>query len=139
VRTGASPRPTLRLVGGGKGESGSALSIFGPVRAGLTITPTTPNQRRLVLLNALVKNRKILASKSSRDLGMCPTATRRLVGLGRSGSSGITTRGGRGRVMERDVFCCGGCGDQFWDDEGEVVKRDTLIEFTCHKCKSVVG
>lgn len=101
--------------------------------------PTTPNQRRLVLLNALVKNRKILSSRSSRDLGMCPTATRRLVGRGPSGSSVTTTRGGRERVMERDMFCCGGCGDQFWDDEGEVVKRDTLIEFTCHKCKPVVG
>ncbi len=139
MRTNESQRLTLVQGGAGEAENGSASSIFGPVSRGLTISPTTLNQVRLVLLNALVKNRKILASKSSRDLGMCPTATRRLVGLGRSGSSGITTRGGRGRAMERDVFCCGGCGDQFWDDEGEVVKRDTLIEFTCHKCKSVVG
>jgi len=139
VRTGGSPRLTLVRDGDGTARSGDAWSIFGPVRAGLITMPTTPNQRRLVSLNAWARGRKILASKSSRDLGMCPTATRRLVGLGRSGSSGITTRGGRGRAMERDVFCCGGCGDQFWDDEGEVVKRDTLIEFTCHKCKSVVG
>ncbi len=94
MRISASPRPTLRLVGDGTGESGSALSIFGPVRAGLTITPTTPNQRRLVLLNDLVRDRRILASKSSRDLGMCPIATKRLVKPGLSGSSDTTTREG---------------------------------------------
>lgn len=94
MRISASQRPTLRLVGDGKAENGSALSIFGPVRAGLTITPTTPNQRRLVLLSDLVRNRKILASKSSRDLGMCPIATKRLVKPGLSGSRDITTKEG---------------------------------------------
>lgn len=43
-----------------------------------------------------------------------------------------------GEGMDRDMYCCGGCGDQFWEDEGEVVKRDTLIEFTCHRCKPVL-
>ena len=97
MRISASQRPTLRLVGDGKAGSGSALSIFGPVRAGLTITPTTPNQVRLVLLNALVRDRRILASKSSRDLGMCPIATTRLVKPGPSGSSDTTTDRLRGR------------------------------------------
>ena len=39
-----SQRNTLRLVGAGEGESGSASSPFGPVKAGL-ITMPTPKTR----------------------------------------------------------------------------------------------
>ena len=34
-----SQRPTLRLVMGGKEDNGNASSPFGPVRAGLTVSP----------------------------------------------------------------------------------------------------
>ena len=37
----SSLKNTLRLVGAGEGESGSALSPFGPVRAGLITTQRT--------------------------------------------------------------------------------------------------
>jgi hypothetical protein len=57
------------------------------------------------------------------------TATTRLVERGRSGSATITTE-------EDDLFSCGGCGNIFTAKEGEVVHRDTLIEFTCNGCKS---
>ena len=92
MRIDGLPGPTLRLVGDGIRESGSVSTIFGPVRAGLITMPTTPNQRRLVLLNALVRNQKILASRSSRDLGISNTDTTHLVVLGPSGSRSTTTK-----------------------------------------------
>lgn len=50
----SSHKITLRLVSGGKGESGSALSPFGPVRAGLTTTRETNEGQVLTeLLNCL--------------------------------------------------------------------------------------
>ncbi len=50
----SSQRTTLRLVGTGEEESGSALSPFGPVRAGLITTPRTNKEVPLMeLLNCL--------------------------------------------------------------------------------------
>ena len=50
----SSHKITLRLVSGGREESGSALSPFGPVRAGLTTTQRTNEEVQLTeLLNCL--------------------------------------------------------------------------------------
>ena len=50
----SSQRSTLRLVSTGEGESGSALSPFGPVRAGLTTMQRTNKEVQLMeLLNSL--------------------------------------------------------------------------------------
>ena len=50
----SSQRTTLRLVGTGEGESGNALSPFGPVRAGLITTQRTKEDQVLTeLLNSL--------------------------------------------------------------------------------------
>ena len=50
----SSLKNTLRLVGAGEGESGSALSPFGPVRAGLTTTQRIKEDQALTeLLNSL--------------------------------------------------------------------------------------
>ena len=50
----SSLKNTLRLVGAGEGESGSASSPFGPVRAGLTTTQRTKEDQALTeLLNCL--------------------------------------------------------------------------------------
>ena len=55
----SSQRSTLRLVGTGEGESGTALSPFGPVRAGLTTMPRTDKEVPLTeLLSSL--ERKIV-------------------------------------------------------------------------------
>ena len=52
----SSQKTTLRLVSGGKEESGSALSPFGPVRAGLTTMQRTKEDQALtVLLSFLEK------------------------------------------------------------------------------------
>jgi hypothetical protein len=54
IATENSQRTTLRLVSGGKEESGSALSPFGPVRAGLITTQRTNKEVQLTeLLNYL--------------------------------------------------------------------------------------
>ena len=50
----SSLKNTLRLVGAGEGESGSALSPFGPVRAGLITTQRIKEDQALTeLLNCL--------------------------------------------------------------------------------------
>ena len=50
----SSLKNTLRLVGAGEGESGSALSPYGPVRAGLTTTQRIKEDQALTeLLNSL--------------------------------------------------------------------------------------
>ena len=52
--TEGSQKATLRLVGAGVGERASAYSPFGPVRAGLTTTPSTSKEVPLTeLLNCL--------------------------------------------------------------------------------------
>ena len=50
----SSLKNTLRLVGAGEGESGSALSPYGPVRAGLTTMQRIKEDQALTeLLNCL--------------------------------------------------------------------------------------
>ena len=50
----SSQKTTLRLVGAGEGESGIALSPYGPVRAGLiTMQRTKEDQALTELLNCL--------------------------------------------------------------------------------------
>ena len=50
----SSQKTTLRLVGAGEGESGSASNPFGPVRAGLiTMQRTKEDQALTELLNCL--------------------------------------------------------------------------------------
>ena len=50
----SSLKNTLRLVGAGEGESGSALSPYGPVRAGLITTQRIKEDQALTeLLNCL--------------------------------------------------------------------------------------
>ena len=50
----SSLKNTLRLVGAGEGESGSASNPFGPVRAGLITTQRTKEDQALTeLLNCL--------------------------------------------------------------------------------------
>jgi hypothetical protein len=53
VRTNASPRLTLLRGGGGEVKNGSASTIFGPVRAGLTTSHRTQHQALSELLNDL--------------------------------------------------------------------------------------
>ena len=60
-----SQRPTLRLVGAGVGERASAYSPFGPVRVGLTTTPSTKKEVPLTeLLNCLERKITDLNIKS---------------------------------------------------------------------------
>jgi hypothetical protein len=63
--TGSSQKTTLRLVLGGKEESGSALSPFGPVKAGLTTSQrTNKDLALLVLLSSLERKIEDLNTKS---------------------------------------------------------------------------
>ena len=81
----SSHKTTLRLVMGGKVESGSAYSPFGPVRAGLTTTPIqrtrTANQdlALLVLLSSLERKIEDLNTKSSEVLNTFLSDTPHLV------------------------------------------------------------
>ena len=64
-----SHRTTLRLVGTGEAESGSAYSPFGPVRAGLTTTQRTNEDQVLTeLLNSLERKIVELNTKSYEAL-----------------------------------------------------------------------
>ena len=84
-RIKSSQRVTLTLLSGGKGESESASSPFGPVRAGLTITPdlstTRANQNRQLsaVLSTLEKQVEILLLKSCEVLDTLTTDTTHLV------------------------------------------------------------
>ena len=71
----SSLKNTLRLVGAGEGESGSAYSPFGPVRAGLTTWQTTQDQQLTELLSSLEREVANLVSKSSTLCDMLSTAT----------------------------------------------------------------
>jgi hypothetical protein len=73
------PKPTLTLVGGGKTPSGSALTPFGPMRAGLTIWQNQKHQVLEELLNDLEKQATILQYKSSRVLDIFLSDTTHLV------------------------------------------------------------
>ena len=67
--TRSSQRTTLRLVGTGEGESGLALSLFGPVRAGLiTMQRTKEDQVLTELLNSLEREIAELSIKSCEVL-----------------------------------------------------------------------
>ena len=65
----SSLKNTLRLVGAGEGESGSAYSPFGPVRAGLiTMQRTNEDQVLTELLNSLERKIAELNTKSYEAL-----------------------------------------------------------------------
>ena len=92
MRTDVSPRLTLLQGGDGEGENGSASTIFGPVRAGLTTTPTTRPQLHTESLNDLVKIVDDLVSRYLEVSDTLITATEVLVKRGRSGFAGSTTK-----------------------------------------------
>ena len=74
--TRSSHRSTLRLVGTGEGESGSAYSPFGPVRAGLiTMQRTNEDQVLTELLNSLERKIAELNFKSYEALNTLRFAT----------------------------------------------------------------
>ena len=78
--TRSSQRTTLRLVGTGEEESGSAYSPFGPVRAGLITTPRTSEDQVLTeLLNSLEKQIAELSIKSLEVLNTFLKDTKHLV------------------------------------------------------------
>ena len=73
-------RTTLRLVGAGVEESGSAYSPFGPVRAGLiTMQRTNEDQALTELLNSLERQIADLSIKSCEVLNMFLSDTKHLV------------------------------------------------------------
>ena len=63
MRTNESPRLTLLQGGAGQGENGSASTIFGPVRAGLTTSHRTQSHQLSELLNDLEREVETLESK----------------------------------------------------------------------------
>jgi hypothetical protein len=81
----SSQRVTLTLLSGGRESNGAALNPFGPVRAGLTITPDRltiegERDRQLsVLLNTLEKQVEILLHKSFAVLDTLTTGSTHLV------------------------------------------------------------
>ena len=88
-----SLRTTLRLVGAGEGESGSALSPFGPVRAGLTTTQRIKEDQALTeLLNCLESKMLEANIKSLEVLDMLINDTLPLAGRGISFSNTTTTK-----------------------------------------------
>jgi hypothetical protein len=84
-RIKGSQSVTLTLLSGGKGESESASSPFGPVRAGLTTTPDlltarADQDRQLsVLLSTLERQAETLLLKSYEALDTFLTDTTHLV------------------------------------------------------------
>ena len=83
MRTKGSQRNTrgLRLVGGI--ESGSASTIYGPVRAGLTTSQPTNKEAQLSELLKSLENRvEILESRYSEVLDTFISVTEHLVRLG---------------------------------------------------------
>ena len=78
--TRSSQRTTLRLVSGGVGESGSAYSPFGPVRAGLTTMQRTNEDQVLTeLLSSLERKITDLNIKSYEVLNIFLSDTKHLV------------------------------------------------------------
>jgi len=89
----SSHKITLRLVSDGKGESGNALSPFGPVRAGLTTTQRTNEEVQLTaLLNCLEKKIAEANIKSLEVLNTFLRDTTHLVEPTSFGSDTTTTR-----------------------------------------------
>ena len=90
--TRSSQKTTLRLVSGGKEESGNALSPFGPVRAGLTTTPRTNEDQVLTeLLNSLEREIAELSIKSCEVLNIFLKDTKHLARQKVSFSNTTTT------------------------------------------------
>ena len=90
--TKSSQKTTLRLVLGGKEESGNALSPFGPVRAGLITTPRTNEDQVLTeLLNSLEREIADLSIKSCEVLNIFLKDTKHLARQKVSFSSTTTT------------------------------------------------
>ena len=85
-RIKSSQHVTLTLLSGGKGESESASSPFGPVRAGLTTTldlsttRASQDQQLSELLNTLERQAEILLLKSCEVLDTFLGDTTHLVG-----------------------------------------------------------
>ena len=89
----SSLKNTLRLVGAGEGESGSALSPFGPVRAGLITTQRIKEDQALTeLLNCLESKMLEANIKSLKVLDMLINDTLPLAGRGVSFSNTTTTK-----------------------------------------------
>ena len=65
MRTEKSPRLTLVSDTGGQQNSGYASSVYGPVRAGLTVGQPTLDQQLEELLSCLERRVLILESKYS--------------------------------------------------------------------------
>ena len=91
--TRSSQKTTLRLVGAGEGESGSALSPYGPVRAGLITTrPTNEDQVLTELLNYLERKIAEANIKSYAVLDMLINDTKHLAELTSSSLPTATTK-----------------------------------------------
>ena len=89
-----SLRTTLRLVGAGEGESGSAYSPFGPVKAGLITTQRTKEDQALTeLLNCLESKMLEANIKSLEVLDMLINDTLPRVKPTSSFSNTTTTNG----------------------------------------------
>ena len=87
----SSHKSTLRLVGTGEGESGNALSPFGPVRAGLITTRSINEDQALTeLLNSLERKITEANIKSYEVLSTLRLVIKLLAGH-TSSSSDITT------------------------------------------------
>ncbi len=89
----SSLKNTLRLAGAGEGESGSAYSPFGPVRAGLITTPSTSKEVPLTeLLNCLESKMLEANIKSLEVLDMLINDTLPLAKLTNSFYNTATTK-----------------------------------------------
>ena len=89
----SSLKNTLRLVGAGEGESGSASNPFGPVRAGLITTQRTKEDQALTeLLNCLESKMLEANIKSLKVLDMLINDTLPLAGRGVSFSNTTTIK-----------------------------------------------
>ena len=89
----SSLKNTLRLVGAGEGESGSASNPFGPVRAGLITTQRIKEDQALTeLLNCLESKMLEANIKSLKVLDMLINDTLPLAGRGVSFSNTTTTK-----------------------------------------------
>ena len=84
-RTRSSQNVTLTLLSGGKGESESASSPFGPAKVGLITLPdrstirAIQDQRLSALLNTLERQAEILLLKSCEVLDTFLTGSTHLV------------------------------------------------------------
>ncbi len=88
----SSQRTTLRLVGTGEEKSGSVLSPFGPVRAGLiTMQRTNKEVQLMELLNSLERKITEVNTKSYEVLNTLTLATALLARHTTSFSNATTT------------------------------------------------